>query len=98
MKITFIKDCPAIIQSGNSVYAKGVKADLRKGQELIDLGYAHKGWGEAQIEDEKEPEIVTFDYENMPDESLKRLAKEYGIKGYTKMKRETLIQRLIDGD
>lgn len=47
MKITFIKDCPPIIESGNSAYTAGIQADLRLGADLVSMGYAVEGWGDA---------------------------------------------------
>lgn len=98
MKITFIQDCPAIIESGNEAYKAGTQADLRKGQELIDLGYAREGWDTGLVDRANE---FNPDYshksalENEPIEYLRELAKSNGVKGYARMKRETLIERLI---
>ena len=86
MKITFIKDCPAIFASGNSVYAKGAKADLVGGESLIDLGYAHEGWGKLLPEIEDNPEYSLY--------ALREMAKNQGIKGYARMKKLTLKARL----
>lgn len=44
MKITFIKDCPAILDSGWSAYKEGFKADLRRSKQLVTAGYAREGW------------------------------------------------------
>ena len=44
MQITFIKDCPPIEDSGWSFYKQDAKADLRRGRQLIDNGYAREGW------------------------------------------------------
>lgn len=102
MKITFIKDCPPIVASGNSTYKAGTQADLRKGQELIELGYARDGWEdkpEISYIDGKHPLQADayefpFSYETKSDDELKLLAKEMGIKGYWNMNRDTLIERL----
>lgn len=44
MKITFTEDHISIA-SGNSFYKAAVQADLRRGQELVDMGVAYEGWG-----------------------------------------------------
>ena len=56
MKITFIKDCPPLVPSGNSAYKVGDKADLPRGKQLIELGYAREGW-EPLPKEEPEPTL-----------------------------------------
>ena len=55
MKITFTKDCPAILPSGNSAYKSGDEADLPRGGQLVQLGYAREGWGAVAEEATPEP-------------------------------------------
>jgi len=101
MKITFIKDCPPIVESGNSFYKVDTQADLRKGQELIDLGYARDGWGEdknlVEVVNQFNPDYTLKSiFESMDTSELKEIAKEKGIKGYGRMGRNTLIKRLAN--
>ena len=59
MKITFIKDHQSVL-SGHSFYAAGTRADLVKGQQLIDGGFAYAGWGNPPVEKvESTPEVKT---------------------------------------
>lgn len=89
MKITFIKDCPPIIASGNSAYKKGVEADLRMGQDLIDAGYAREGWGTA-VTPKPTPPPSTLD--NLSYRELQRMAKAAGVPA--NLNREELIEAL----
>lgn len=98
MKITFIKDCPAIIASGNSAYIKGTKADLRKGQELIDAGYAREGWEVGNLANLANELYELLDYDNLSLIVLREMAKEQNIKNAGRMKRKTLIKRLTNVD
>jgi hypothetical protein len=43
MKITFTKNFQGI-ESGNEFYKAGVEADLRRGNELVNLKVAKFGW------------------------------------------------------
>ncbi len=100
MKITFIRDCPPLPQCGNTQRHDGEEADLRPGHAnaLIDAGYCRVGWGQALIADEPEDTIQEETlYAVLSLKALKELAKANGIKGYSRMKRETLIARLADG-
>lgn len=90
MNITFTKDFCGF-ESGHSAYKAGEKATLRHGQRLIDLGVAREGW---------QDETVTLEFKPIEETSLselKKIAKSEGIKGYARMKRKTLIERLTDG-
>lgn len=92
MKITFIEDHLSVL-SGNERYTAGTQADLRRGQELIDLGVACEGWGDD------DPVVFAFTpIENVPIDELREMAELQGIRGYARMKRETLIERLAGGD
>jgi hypothetical protein len=44
MKITFTKNFQGI-ESGNEFYKAGTEADLRRGEELVNLKVARVGWG-----------------------------------------------------
>ncbi len=92
MKITFVKDHQSVL-SGNERYTPGTQADLRRGQELIDLGVAREGWGEDSL-----VEVVFTSIEHVSLDELRKMARLQGIKGYARMKRETLIKRLSNGD
>jgi len=102
MKITFIRDCPPLPQSGNTQRHKGEQADFRPGHAsfLIDAGYCREGWPPfKQVVDEVVDEVVSEEtlYAVLSLKALKELAKANGIKGYSRMKRGTLIKRLADG-
>lgn len=102
MKITFVRGCPPIIASGNEAYKAGTKADLRKGQELIDLGYARIGWESQEVTyingtHPLQADAYDISLDGFSDDELKSMAKERGIKGYWNMNRETLIERLVTG-
>jgi len=58
-------------------------------EKLVELGYKHDEQPIERLEDPKPIEIEGF-----TDEELKAEAKSKGIKGYTLMKRETLIEKL----
>ena len=64
-KITFMVDCPPILDTGWSAYAKGATADLRGAPSLIAAGVARHGWGPevtaVPIEAQPEPAIPTED-------------------------------------
>ena len=106
MKITFIRDCPPLPQCGNTQRHDGEKVDFRPGhaQYLIDAGYCRDGWAPfKQVVDEVVTQVVdevvseeTL-YAVLSLKALKELAKANGIKGYSRMKRGTLIKRLADG-
>ena len=80
--------------------------DEHKKAELIRLGYEHE-FIDAEFEDIEElesdetpDEIIEEEtnlYEEMTEEELKALVKTKGIKGWSNMKRETLIAKL-EGD
>jgi len=89
MKITFLEEHCSVL-SGNSFYEVGVKADLRRGQELIDAGIAYAGWGKHPTNLQGE----SNDLQDLPLDDLRNMAKERGIRGYWNMKEETLIERL----
>lgn len=89
MKITFVKDCPPIIPSGNSTYVAGDEADLRRGKELVAMGYAYEGWGK---QDSPPPPVVPLSELSLA--ALRLRAKEAGIPNYSRMKKTTLIEKL----
>lgn len=93
MKITFLENHVSVL-SGNSYYDAGEQADLRRGQELIDQGIAYAGWGSPPTP--LQGPVSTLD--SMSHDDLRALAKERGIVGYARMKFETLIERLTDGN
>ncbi len=88
MKITFIKDHASVL-SGNSAYKENDQADLRRGHELVECGAAVEGWRTLGISytDSLQDEITP---------SLRQIAKAKNIKGYGRMKRETLIKRILE--
>ncbi|MCY8507831.1 hypothetical protein [Bacillus atrophaeus] len=45
-------------------------------------------------EDREAEPVHEIEYEALPDEELKQIAKERGIPGYFNMKRETLLEKL----
>lgn len=66
--VTFIKDCPPILESGWSAYKEGDKATLRRSASLISKGYARAGWEpfvglavELPIAEQPEPTIPADD-------------------------------------
>ena len=98
MKITFTRDCPPLPQSGNSQRHKGEQADFRPGHAnaLIGMGYCREGWQPfVEVVDEVVDEKTLYAVLSL--KALKELAKANGIKGYSRMKRDTLIKRLADG-
>ena len=54
MKVTFLTDHQSV-QSGNSFYEAGTRADFPRGAALIEMGVAYEGWGPAPVV-EPEPE------------------------------------------
>lgn len=104
MKITFIKDCPPMVPSGNTAYERGTRADLRRGQELIEQGYARKGWGPPPPPPkppiEPLPVVIEPTYsgllQGMGYRDLQALAKEQGIPA--NLSKAELIERLADVD
>ncbi len=86
MNITFTADCPPCLHSGWSAYKAGDKATLRHGKHLIDAGFARVGWEPVKFDEEI---LERFDTTQ-----LRKRAKELGVRGYSKMKRETLIKKL----
>ena len=79
MKITFIKNCPPIVESGNSAYKSGDQADLRMGKQLIALGYARDGWGFVMnTQPEPSTAVATTEELNATSAAI-RLAEESGL-------------------
>ena len=101
MKITFIKDCPPIIESGNSAYKVDDEADLRQGHLLVKAGYAVEGWGDDIVKTTvPEPEAAAEAPQaaDLPDDyrELQALAKEAGIPA--NQPKAALIEALSDDD
>ena len=85
-KITFMVDCPPILDTGWSAYAKGATADLRGAPSLIAAGIARHGWGPevtaVPIEAQPEPLIPAEDAPNRDvkaSKSAKALAEKNNI-------------------
>jgi len=87
MNITFIKDCPAIVESGNSAYKKGDEATLRLGKRLIDLGYAREGWGD----------LISNPFSDMTVKEMKQFAIDMGVE-LPKGKKAELAEYLFKFD
>ncbi len=96
MNITFIKDCPPLLISGWSAYKEGDQATLRGAVQLIDAGYAREGWGSPPVD--VAPTFTAWEFDEYGINALRETAKKAGIKHTSRMKRETLIKRLRDGD
>lgn len=95
MKITFIEDHQSLL-SGHSFYKAGTRADLVKGQQLIDGGFAYEGWENPAPSVPPLVEVVEsidIDFNSMSTDDLKAHVKAIGINP-GRMKRSTLLKRL----
>jgi hypothetical protein len=86
MRIKFITDYRGVL-TGERYYQAGEMGDFESpaAARLVNAGRAEYA--------EDQPTNL----ELLPLADLRKVAKSEGIKGYSRMKRETLIKRLIDG-
>lgn len=68
--------------------------DLEELAEKVDLELAVRGLEDKA--NENKADVLTIPIEARNDDELREIARAAGIKGYTQMKRETLIKRIKD--